>query len=58
MGIAKNGKSAGKQKLGFECLSPGGKYKILKETFTADAHGNASIEVDLNGRTALTLSLA
>ncbi|KAK7190641.1 hypothetical protein DPSP01_007295 [Paraphaeosphaeria sporulosa] len=56
-----NGKSAGKQKLGFERLTPGGMYKIMKETvetITADAQGKASIEVDLNGRTALTVSPA
>jgi hypothetical protein len=53
-----NGKAPGKQALGFERLTPGGKYAIGKQNVTADKFGKASVEVDINGRTPIMVSPA
>ena len=51
-----NGKAAGAFKLGFERLSPGGKYSLSNgQTMTADKKGCASLEVKIKDRTALIL---
>jgi hypothetical protein len=50
-----NGNKAGVQRIGIERLKPGSNY-IVKETnirFTADAAGKASLDVALDGRTAV-----
>ena len=53
-----DGKGAGKQTLGLERLKANGKYTIGKQAFTADGEGNARIEVELDGRTQLTVAPA
>ena len=53
-----NGKAAGKQTLGFERLVPNTKYQFSNgESFMADSRGKASVEVKLDGRTQIILSL-
>ena len=54
-----NGKSAGKQALGFERLVPNAKYQLSSgESLVADSTGKASVDVKLDGRTQIVLSLS
>jgi hypothetical protein len=52
-----NGKSAGTFTLGFTKLKAGRKYKLGKQSATADSSGCASFQTQVNGRTALKLEL-
>ena len=52
------GSAAGPQAIAIERLRPGAEYAIdgSGRTFRADEQGRASIDVDLSGRTALTIA--
>ena len=52
-----NGKAAGTFTLGFKQLKPGRKYKLGKQTITADKEGRGSVNLAIDGRTAVTLEL-
>lgn len=49
------GKQAGVCKLGFERLTPGGKYKVGKDQTIADQYGYGSADVAIDGRTQALL---
>ncbi|KAK5298068.1 hypothetical protein LTR99_007757 [Exophiala xenobiotica] len=54
-----NGKQAGTFTLGFERLTPGGKYSLSTgKNLTADKSGKASVDITIDGRTELLLSPA
>jgi hypothetical protein len=51
-----NGKQAGTFTLGFERLTPGGKYSLSTgKNIVADKSGKASVDVKIDGRTELLL---
>ena len=50
------GKGSGVFKLGFDRLTPGGKYKVGGEQIVADKSGSGSVDVAVDGRTAVILS--
>ena len=50
------GKEAGVFKLGFERLTPGGKYQVGNQQIVADDNGLGSADIAIQGRTAVVLS--